>query len=144
MFHTKNKNLVGNVVVKKSSTMVHINGQHQTSGTYYGSFKCVNYLKGDQYDIIGIVRGELTASSTPSAPRQWIKISRDLNKVNFLAMSYTDSSNEVEERYFDEGYLKFDTKKGTFIEKFNFAQHQLLVTNVDLLPKQLINWILNM
>jgi hypothetical protein len=36
-----------------------------------------------------------------------------------------DSSGEIEERYFEQGYLKFNHTTGTFIEKYNSAQHPL-------------------
>lgn len=55
---------------------------------------------------------------------QWLKISKDLKLVKLLNLTAVDSSREVEERFFSEGYLKFNNSNGIFIEKFNSGQHE--------------------
>lgn len=60
---------------------------------------------------------------------QWLKISKDLDQINSLNLKTIDSSYQVEERFFDEGYLKFNASTGIFIEKFNSGQHQYQIIN---------------
>ncbi|MDQ8053237.1 MAG: hypothetical protein REI78_09430 [Pedobacter sp.] len=55
---------------------------------------------------------------------EWLKVSKDLQKIEALNLRAIDSSREVEERFFEEGYLKFNVNTGIFIEKFNSGQHQ--------------------
>lgn len=50
------------------------------------------------------------------------KISKAMVK---LWLRSVDSSSEINERYFEQGYLKFDGNDATYIEKFNSAQHKL-------------------
>lgn len=51
------------------------------------------------------------------------KLSKSLVKLWFHS---SDSSTAIEERYFEQGYLKFSETEGTFIEKFNSSQHKLI------------------
>ncbi|RZL44726.1 MAG: hypothetical protein EOP00_19200 [Pedobacter sp.] len=63
----------------------------------------------------------------------WIKISRDQKQISVLNLNFVDSSYHVEERYFNEGYLKFNDKEGIFIEKFNSHQHHYQIRNFDMI-----------
>ncbi|TKB96157.1 hypothetical protein [Pedobacter cryotolerans] len=56
---------------------------------------------------------------------RWLRIDRETMEITELNLDHRDSSGEIEERYFSEGYLKFNNSAGTFIEKFNSAQHSL-------------------
>lgn len=73
---------------------------------------------------------------------QWLRISKDFQEIKPLRLQSIDSSREVEERFFDEGYLKFNPKSGIFIEKFNSGQHQYvlrdgeMVSNLNAVLKQ--------
>ncbi len=61
-----------------------------------------------------------------SNPQHWLyfdKLSSSLVKLWFRS---SDSSAEIEERYFEQGYLKFSSTEATFIEKFNSSQHKLI------------------
>jgi len=51
------------------------------------------------------------------------KLSQSLVKLWFYS---SDSSSAIEERYFEQGYLKFSDTEATFIEKFNSSQHKLV------------------
>jgi hypothetical protein len=55
----------------------------------------------------------------------WVYFEKTTGTLLKLLYSSEDSSGAVEERYFDQGYLKFTHIQATFIEKFNFAQHTL-------------------
>ena len=50
------------------------------------------------------------------------RVNGALIKLWFKSM---DSSPSVEERYFEQGFLKFTAVSATFIEKFNSSQHTL-------------------
>jgi hypothetical protein len=61
-----------------------------------------------------------------SSNNQWLMIDKNSFLVSPLHIRFTDSSSVVEERYFEEGYLKFNHTSGTYIEKYNSAQHSLV------------------
>lgn len=65
---------------------------------------------------------------------QWFMVKKSNLAVISLNLRFVDSSTLVEERFFEEGYLKFNGIEGTFIEKFNSAQHGLTQTNTLAIP----------
>jgi len=56
---------------------------------------------------------------------KWLQVNNASMQVTPLSEQSADSSREVQERFFDLGYLKFNTQSGIFIEKYNSAQHSL-------------------
>lgn len=74
---------------------------------------------------------KLKLAESPSMANSWDafhwlyfdKLSGSLVKLWFHT---SDSSTEIEERYFEQGYLKFSKTEATFIEKFNSSQHKLV------------------
>ncbi len=74
--------------------------------------------------------------------RYWLKVNKDQLHINILNLRAIDSSRDIEERFFEEGYLKFNAEKGIFIEKFNSGQHQYQILN-GLESDQLIHAIQN-
>ena len=66
------------------------------------------------------------------------KISEGMIK---LWLRSVDSSSEIEERYFEQGYLKFNKIEATYIEKFNSAQHKLYRKSELQVSRQMINLI---
>jgi hypothetical protein len=88
------------------------------------SLSCRYILENSDHYIVEVKKinkGDLFESF------QWVKITKDFLQVNLLNLKAIDSSQEVEERFFDEGYLKFNANTGIFIEKFNSGQHQYLI-----------------
>lgn len=90
------------------------------------AFKILYHLENGTHHIIEIKRTDLDAGTDPSDQFRWLYIDKSSLTINQLWFSSMDSSGHVEERYFEQGYLKFNSKEGTFIEKFNSAQHQLI------------------
>lgn len=93
------------------------------------SVSCRHILENTDHYIVEVKKikeGDLFESF------EWLKISKDLLQINALHLKAIDSSREVEERFFDEGYLKFNLKTGIFIEKFNSGQHQYQLKGSDL------------
>ena len=85
----------------------------------------------------------LAVKGTESFPRefgigyQWLLVNKFSQKITSLTVSYVDSSSEVEERFFEEGYLKFNHNNGTFIEKYNSAQHNLQHVHLVEIPNSI-------
>jgi len=67
---------------------------------------------------------------------QWLLIDKGNLHIQPLTFKSMDTSDLVEERFFDLGYLKFDPVQGIFIEKFNSAQHHLANKSKEDLPAQ--------
>ena len=105
------------------------------------NFECRYHLENYDLYIIEIKRTDLD-NDAPIADRfKWLKINKETLEITQLNFASMDSAGEIEERYFEEGYLKFDSKTGTFIEKYNSGQHAL-ERKTDLeLPDNLINSI---
>lgn len=97
-----------------------------TKHTMRPAFKILYHLENGTHNIVEIKRTDLDAGADPSDLFRWLYIDKASLTINQLWFSSMDSSGHVEERYFEQGYLKFNSKEGTFIEKFNSAQHQLI------------------
>ena len=70
-------------------------------------------------------RTDLPENAEASQKFKWLQVEKETLTITPLHFASMDSSDQVEERYFDEGYLKFNSTTGTFIEKYNSAQHPL-------------------
>lgn len=97
-------------------------------------FKCLYYLQNGTHSILEIKRTDLSADADISDVYKWLWINKETLAISQLWFRSTDSSDDVEERFFDQGYLKFNATVGTFIEKFNSAQHQLENKSHETLP----------
>jgi hypothetical protein len=89
------------------------------------SFDCLYFLENFSMQIIEIKRTDLPEDAELSKKFKWLKFDKETDQLSELEFSAMDSSGEIEERYFEQGYLKFNNSTGTFIEKFNSAQHPL-------------------
>lgn len=89
-------------------------------------FDCLYFLDNTDIFIIEIKRTDLAEDADISEIYKWVKINKSTLDVSALSFRAMDSSAQVEERFFEEGYLKFNENEGTFIEKFNSGQHQLM------------------
>jgi len=106
------------------------------------NFECLYYLENNDLYIIEIKRTDLS-NDAPIADRfKWLKINKETLEITQLNFASMDSAGEIEERYFAEGYLKFDHKTGTFIEKYNSGQHALARKMDFELPDHLNNSIM--
>lgn len=104
-------------------------------------FECLYFLDNDNLSIIEVKLNGLPDNATAAEKFHWLKIEKENMTITPLTFGAMDSSGEVEERYFEEGFLKFNSISGTFIEKYNSAQHPLMVLNGDTLPDQITNSI---
>lgn len=90
-------------------------------------FDFVYVLENPVIYIVEIKYQDHPENALPSLQYQWLRINKHDLAVSFLHFEMMDSSDKVEERYFSEGFLKFNEHEGTYIEKFNKAQHMLHV-----------------
>lgn len=70
--------------------------------------------------------------------RQWLLIHKRQLNVRQLQLKSRDDSSSVHERYFDLGYLKFDAQAGVFIQQQSNELHQLINSNCEGIPEQLL------
>ena len=105
------------------------------------AFECLYFLDNLQLSIIEVKLNGLPDNATAAEKFHWLKIEKESMVISPLTFGAMDSSGEVEERYFEEGFLKFNSLSGTFIEKYNSAQHPLTVLNCNMLPAQIANSI---
>jgi len=105
------------------------------------SFTCIYFLENTDTYILEIKRNDLSPDEDISKVYQWMRISKDFLQASPLTFRSMDSSMDVEERYFEEGFLKFNRNTGTFIEKYNSAQHNLEAKSSSEVPPGLTDAI---
>lgn len=98
------------------------------------NFTCLYCLENQEHIIMEIKRYDLEEKADIADICLWLIIEKQPGEIRRLTFRSMDSSGEVQERFFDQGYLKFNTESGTFIEKFNSGQHQLVNKSNEPLP----------
>ncbi|WP_147273638.1 hypothetical protein [Pedobacter chinensis] len=101
------------------------------------TFECLYFLDNFYLAIVEVKRNGLAESATAAEKFHWIRYDRETRTIVPLAFRSMDSAGEVEERYFEQGYLKFNAAIGTFIEKYNSAQHPLNRISCSELPEEI-------
>lgn len=104
-------------------------------------FECLSFLDTEQMCIIEIKLTNPSACALHAKRNQWLLISKDSQQVRELHFSSMDSSHEIEERFFDLGYLKFDSKKGIYISKEPTAIHPIENTSCEEVPNTIMETI---
>lgn len=84
-----------------------------------------------------IKRTDLTEDADISEIFRWLILDKKTEEIQSLTFRSMDSSGDVQERFFEQGYLKFNDQSATYIEKFNSAQHQLDNQTPAILPTQI-------
>ncbi|MNX86750.1 hypothetical protein D3C86_1186470 [compost metagenome] len=100
-------------------------------------FTCLYYLENPDHCIMEIKRTDLTEDADISEIFRWLILDKKTKQIQSLTFRSMDSSGEVQERFFEQGYLKFNDQSATYIEKFNSAQHQLDTHIPATLPTQI-------
>ncbi|MGY4385007.1 hypothetical protein ACVWYN_002043 [Pedobacter sp. UYP24] len=90
------------------------------------SFNCLYHLENGSISILEIKQTDMPDQAPKSDTYKWLCVDKASGKIIQLTFNSMDASGDIEERYFEQGYLKFNNETGTFIEKFNSAQHQLI------------------
>ncbi|MES2830036.1 MAG: hypothetical protein V4687_17900 [Bacteroidota bacterium] len=102
------------------------------------SFKCLYHLENGTLAILEIKQTNLPDQAPKSDVYKWLCLDKKSGKIIQLIFNSMDASGDIEERYFEQGYLKFNQETGTFIEKFNSAQHQLLNAGKDSISHSMV------
>jgi hypothetical protein len=98
------------------------------------NFECLYFLDTRQLCIIEVKLTNLPANAEKKDQYQWLLINKTGLDVKELQFKSMDSSHEIEERFFDLGYLKFNTQKGVYISKEPSAQHLLENVSCEEVP----------
>lgn len=88
-------------------------------------FTCLYFLENETHAILDIKRLDLGENLNLTEACFWLIFDKQKLTIQKLSLRSVDADGEVQERFFDQGYLKFNSQNGTFIEKFNSGQHQL-------------------
>lgn len=105
------------------------------------TYICLYYLENPDHCILEIKRTDLAENADISEVFRWLLLDKKTQEIQSLTFRSMDSSGEVQERFFEQGYLKFNDQSATYIEKFNSAQHQLINHNSKILPTEIQNII---
>lgn len=104
-------------------------------------YKIIHLFENTDTLILEVNRVDRLELNEISLANHWLfydKISKGMIKLWFRS---GDASSEIEERYFEQGYLKFNKIEATYIEKFNSAQYKLSKSNEAQLDQEVINQI---
>jgi hypothetical protein len=107
------------------------------------TFICLYYLENTEQCILEIKRTDLPENADISEVFKWLVLTKKNQQIQPLIFRSMDSSGEVQERFFEQGYLKFSSQNGTYIEKFNSAQHQLDNKTGQSLPAEINDMLIN-
>lgn len=103
------------------------------------NFECLYFLENTDLYILEIRKTTAPIDAEPAAKFRWLKIGKEKLDISPFTFAAMDSAGEIEERFFEEGYLKFNHTDGTFIEKYNSAQHPLSNRQEWIMPTSLSN-----
>ncbi|SMD14568.1 hypothetical protein [Pedobacter nyackensis] len=103
------------------------------------ALKCLYYLENSEHCILEIKRTDLADNADLSEIFRWLFLDKKTQEIQSLTFRSMDSSGEVQERFFEQGYLKFNDHTATYIEKFNSAQHQLENHTGTPLPPEILD-----
>ena len=106
-------------------------------------FTCLYFLENEKHVVLEIKRYDLEENADIADVYLWLVIEKESGKILRLTFRSMDSSGEVQERFFDQGYLKFNSQTGTYIEKFNSGQHQLENKTGQPMPAKIIDSLTN-
>ncbi|RZM29171.1 MAG: hypothetical protein EOO88_06025 [Pedobacter sp.] len=100
------------------------------------NFECLHLLENFHLSIVEVKRLDLEADASVSERFIWLRIDKDSGAICQLTFRSMDAASEIQERYFEQGFLKFNATIGTYIEKFNSAQHPLEVLDISGLSEE--------
>lgn len=83
------------------------------------------FFENNHLSIMEIQRLDLPLENDHHKIYHWLLYDKTSQALVKLWLRSKDSSPEIEERFFEQGYLKFSNRDATYIEKFNVAQHRL-------------------
>lgn len=105
------------------------------------NFKCLYFLDTDQLCIVEIKLPDMPVDAEKKDRYKWLLINKENLTIKEMEFKSMDSAYEIEERFFDLGYLKFDYHKGVYISKEPPLQYPLENTNCETIPDTIIGAI---
>ncbi|RZK82394.1 MAG: hypothetical protein EOO92_01890 [Pedobacter sp.] len=106
------------------------------------SFNCHAFFDNNTLCIL-----EISVSSDKFTAQEqhyrWLLINKKNLSVRPLDLKSSDSSPSVQERFFDLGYLKYDSETGIFIEVSATELHPLENKNCDKVPTEYLQAVEN-
>lgn len=115
----------------------------ETSQIMTINFDCLYFLDNDQLCIVEIKLANPPPEASKKDKFKWLLINKETLNIKTLQFQSMDSSHEIEERFFDLGYLKFDAQKGVYISKDPSTQYQLENADCQPLPAKIMEALLN-
>lgn len=98
--------------------------------------ECHTFLDTETQSVIEIELTELPVSTAQKYNRQWFLVNKSNLDIKVLQFRSMDSTQDIEERFFDLGYLKFDSQKGVYISKEPTMYYQLKNNSPEKIPQQ--------
>lgn len=89
-------------------------------------YQILYFFEGEGLIIIELKRNDMHQGADLAEIFHWLYLEKQSQSLIKLWFRSLDSSADIEERFFEQGYLKFNTREATFIEKYNSAQHKLI------------------
>ena len=106
------------------------------------SFDCLCFLDNQNICIMQISRPVKTAVGYQKND-EWLLLQKTDMSIKSMSLKSRDDSYEVQERYFNLGYLKYNPKEGIFIEMANTGQHPLQTRDCEIIPAPYLNAVKN-
>ena len=101
------------------------------------------YFEGEGLVIVELKRNDMPEGADLSEIFHWLYLEKQSQSLIKLWFRSLDSSADIEERFFEQGYLKFNMREATFIEKYNSAQHKLIKYEVNAVSEEIHDMIKN-
>ena len=96
-------------------------------------FDCHEFFDNTNLAILEI---SLSEDDGDKRRYEWLLISKESLSVKRMGLKTRDGSFWVQERFFDLGFLKYDSKSGVFIEAEAKDLHHLLHLGCEDIPKE--------
>jgi len=106
------------------------------------SFDCLCFLDNQNICILQISRPQDSGSGYLKHD-EWLLLQKTDMSIKSMSLRSRDDSYEVQERYFNLGYLKYTPKEGIFIELANTGQHPLQTRNCEVIPAPYLSAVKN-
>lgn len=95
-------------------------------------FDCHEFLDNTTLAILEI---SLAEDDGQKRRYEWLLISKENLSVKRMELKTKDGSSWVQERFFDLGFLKYDSESGVFIESAAMDLHHLEHKGCEEIPK---------
>ena len=99
-------------------------------------FDCHEFLDNTNLAILEI---SLPEDDSNKRRYEWLLIDKQSLAIKRMNLKTSDSSSSVQERFFDLGFLKYDTESGIFIEAAAKDLHHLEHKGCEDIPKEYLS-----